>query len=285
MNVADDPEFSRTTRVPRPSEQPIGVHVLSESVFCPRAGVIASESGPDLGDEEPTLGPRLDPFVDYDEHRFIEELRLAYAQLFRWLTWLAPATSMVIVACLLHQPFWGVLLSFPAVVLMAQCFDIIRNIIALIRERSRYRSAPAVEIEWPPTQVTFLSWWSLRKAGFECIRPEENLSTPDGSLVGKPWRILRKGNVLGAPVIRRQKGHRDWHDQHRVRVAAYCELIEKSEGGQFPFGVILFAGTSDCVLVPNSTSLQRQKRQAMESVNRLRAMQMLDTFEPHGNRI
>ena len=38
------------------------VHVLSEHVFCPRAAILALESGEDEGDEEPWLGPRLDLF-------------------------------------------------------------------------------------------------------------------------------------------------------------------------------------------------------------------------------
>ena len=61
MNADDDSKFSHTARFKFPTNRTsgIGVHVLSEFLFCPRAALIASESGRDEGDEEPNLGPRL----------------------------------------------------------------------------------------------------------------------------------------------------------------------------------------------------------------------------------
>ena len=58
----------------------VRVHVLSEHVFCPRAAVLAMESGDDNGEEERLLGPRLDGFEDYDEQRFAEELHISWKQ-------------------------------------------------------------------------------------------------------------------------------------------------------------------------------------------------------------
>lgn len=263
-----------------PSDRLLSVHVLSEHVFCPRAGLIASESGPDSGDEEPMLGPRLDPFVDYDEQMFVEELRRAYAELTRFLTWLAPASFVVFVAAIYRQPFLALFLSLPPCMLLAKCAEVFGEIVSLIRERTKYKSAPSIEIDLAPTEVIHLSWWSLRKAGFDCIRLEDRIESLDGSLTGKPWRILRKGNTIAAPVIRRKKGCEDWHKQHEIRIAAYCDLIENSEGGKCPFGVILFAGTSECVIIPNLHSLQQRKRRAVEDFNQLLAIQMLSGFEP-----
>lgn len=262
------------------SDRLLSVHVLSEHVFCPRAGIIASESGPDLGDEEPMLGPRLDPFVDYNEQTFVEELRRAYAELFRFLTWLVPASFVVFLAAIFRQPYLALLLTLPGCILVAKCAEIFVEIVALIRERSKFKSAPGIQIDLAPTEVIRLSWWTLRKGGFDCIPVKDRLETIDGSLTGRPWRILRKGNTFAAPVIRRQKGCDDWHKQHEIRIAAYCELIEKSGGGKCPFGVILFAGTSECVIIPNSSSLQQRKRRAMEDFNQLLAIQMLNGLEP-----
>ena len=80
MNAGDDSDFSPAARFKFPTQREIGVHVLSEHVFCPRAALIASESGPDAGDEEPNLGPRLDLFLHYNEHLFAEALQQAWVK-------------------------------------------------------------------------------------------------------------------------------------------------------------------------------------------------------------
>ena len=43
----------------------VGVHVLGQHEFCPQAALLTLESGEDEGEEEPTLGPRLDGYADY----------------------------------------------------------------------------------------------------------------------------------------------------------------------------------------------------------------------------
>jgi hypothetical protein len=56
MNAAESSDFRAEWRSPhlsRSTRPAIGVHVLSEHVFCPRAAIIAQESAPDVGNEEP----------------------------------------------------------------------------------------------------------------------------------------------------------------------------------------------------------------------------------------
>ena len=81
MNAGDDSDFSPASRFKFPAQRRIGVHVLSEHVFCPRAALIASESGNDAGDEEPNLGPRLDLLIDYNEHKFTEAQHQAWGEM------------------------------------------------------------------------------------------------------------------------------------------------------------------------------------------------------------
>ena len=52
--------------------------------------------------------------------------------------------------------------------------------------------------------------------------------------------------------------------QHVVRIAAYCHLIETCELGDVPFGVLMFAGTYDCLIIPNTAAAQLQFEQALE---------------------
>jgi hypothetical protein len=267
MTEGDDSDFSPASRFSFRTREEIGVHVLSEHVFCPRAALIADESGNDAGDEEPHLGPRLDMFIDYSEHEFTEALHKAWGEMWLWLTLLAPAILIVLLATYLHSPFAGLVLSLPVFLLVAKCWDTLNNIIALVREQARYRAAPEFVIDSELTEITRLSWWSLRKAGFDCNKPPDTLKDPAGKLVGRPWRQLKKGGSI-IPVVRRSRGNSEWGRQHEVRIAAYCDLIEKSEGAESPFGVILFSGTSDCVIIPNTNA--RHQLFTIEPSNRSR---------------
>jgi len=278
MNTGD-PDFTPASRLKFPTRRPIGVHVLSEYVFCPRATVIASESGGDAGDEEPNHGPRLDLFVEYTEHRFVESLQQSWGEMRLWLTLMAGAVLIVMLAGYLHSILAAVVLSLPIFVLLAKCWETLANIIALVREQSLYRAAPEVMIDPEPTEIKRLSWWSLRKAGFDCNKPPDPLEDPAGRLVGKPWRLLKKGSLV-IPVIRRHRGNSDWGPQHEVRISAYCDLIEKSTGGHAPFGVILFAGTSDCVIIPNTNSRQSGYERALADIVKFLEIQSAGTYIP-----
>ena len=102
---------SARSRFPRRSED-VKVHVLSEHVFCPRAAMLAHESGEDSGDEEPLLGPRLDGLADYDEHRFVEELRKAWSDLFSADPG-RPGIGAILVVWRLVSPLWAFAVSLP----------------------------------------------------------------------------------------------------------------------------------------------------------------------------
>lgn len=280
MNSSDDSEFPQTSRRKSTSSSLVSVHVLSESVFCPRAGLIASESASEDLDGEPNLGPRLDPFIDYDERRLLEELKRAYSDLSLWAISLIPASLVVFAALMFKQLVLALVLIFPVCILLVKCNEAFQEIVLLVRERMRLRSAPEMQIDLAPTEVIHLSWWSLRKAGFDCVLVRDRLETLDGSLTGKPWRVLKKGNTIAAPVIRREFGRDDWGSQHEMRLAAYCDLIEQCENRSCPFGVILFAGTSVCAIIPNTQEMKRKKRHALEELNRLLTLRSLGSFQP-----
>jgi hypothetical protein len=275
MNSEGTPEFARSSQFKTPVDQLLSVHVLSEHVFCTRAGVIASESGADTGDEERELGPRLDPYIDYDEHKFVEALRQASGEICLWLTLLAPATFVVFISILFDAPFVAFLMSLPVLILLGKIGEGLMTVIALIRERAKFRSAPVIELDLAPTKVVHTNWWSLRKAGFDCDKLKDRLELPDGTLTGNPWRILTKGNTINVPVIRRQRGRSEWFPQHEIRLIAYCRLIEQTKGGKCPFGVILFGGTSNCVIIPNSLDRQKQTRLAIDDIHQWQGIQLL----------
>ncbi len=279
--TGDRSDFSPASRFNFPTPRSIGVHVLSEHVFCPRAALIAYESGQDAGDEEPNLGPRLDLFIDYNEHKFTEAIHQAWGDMRLWLTLLAPALFAVMLGVYFRSVLAAVVVSLPVFLLIAKCWDTSTHIIALVRERARFQAAPKVEIDPKPTEIIRLNWWSLRKAGFDCEMLLDPLEDPASNLRCKPWRHLKKGGII-IPVIRRRRGNSEWGSQHEVRIAAYCHLIEKTAAAEAPFGVILFAGTCDCVIIPNTNARHALFDRSFKSVSKFLDRQATPGAEPPG---
>jgi len=257
------PNFDRPRRE-SPNAVPkraIGVHTLSEYVFCPSAGVLTRESGAvDQGEEDPPAGPRLDGFYTYDEHRFTEEIHAAWGQLRLWLTMLAPALLLTFVMWRAFTPLAAIISTLPTLVLLALLFDTTRVIFALVRERALFRAAPATPVDLAPQQIHEVNWWTLRKFGFDCVKPNDPYA--DGELAGRPWRLLIKDTMWRIPVIRKHRGERVWHQQHVIRAAAYCRLVEAMEGGQAPFAVLMFAGSYQCLVIPNTPQIRVQLKLA-----------------------
>lgn len=249
---------------PRPSsDRHIGVHVLSEHVFCGRAGGLALESeGEDQGEEGPRFGPRLDQFCyDYDEARFEEAVQRDWGEVRRWLTWLGPAILVPFAAWRLHSGMAALLISLPAFWIVAKILEACQTLLTHLRARSTYRAATTVTIDMAPRSLIQVDWWALRKAGFDCHRP---LDAYRGErLIGRPWRVLVKDTKWRIPVIRKHRGEAVCRPQHQVRAAAYCRLIESCEGGRAPFAVMLFGGTYDCVIIPNNAASERDLDQAL----------------------
>jgi hypothetical protein len=250
-------------------EDDVNVHVLSEGVFCPRAAILALETGEDTGDEEPMLGPRLDAFVDYDEERFVEELRVTWRQFWCWLTWVAPAAFLAFGMWRLVSLFAGVASSLPLLYIVGWLWDILVKIVTLVRERTIFEAAPRQEPDLTSQQIRLVNWWSLRKAGFDCHKPPNSMRDPGQRLTGRPWRVLTKGTTQGIPVIRKHRGKHDWGPQHLVRAAAYCHLIETCMPEDAPFALLMFAGSYECVLFPSTAAARLQFEKALEDTREL----------------
>jgi hypothetical protein len=255
----------------------VRVHVLSEHVFCPRAAILALESSDDTGDEEPQLGPKLDGVYDYDEHRFSEALRSAWEDMAKWWILMAPAVFIPFVVWRLMSALPALVVALPVVYLVAEIANTLTKIVHLNYERARFRSAGPLTIELPPQRICEVNWWSLRKAGFDCLKPEV-LRDLDLRLCGRPWRILTKGTTLRIPVVRRHRGERLWRPQHIVRLAAYCHLIEACEAADAPFGVLMFAGSYECVIFPNTAVAKSKFAEALRDVREFLAIHATGKF-------
>jgi hypothetical protein len=243
----------------------VGVHVLSQHVFCPRAAILAMETGQDSGEEGQPLGPRLDGCFDYDELRFAEAIRGAWNDVRSWGLLLAPAAMLILGLWRLWSPMAGLIGTLPCFYCLARLWEAAMRLIDLIRERAIFNATPPLNVDLTSTQIQEVNWWSLRKAGFDCLKPADAFRDPESGLVGKPWRMLVKGTTLRIPVIRKHRGEHVWRPQHRVRISAYCRLIETCQGGQAPFGILLFADSYDCLIIPNTVIEQSQFEEALQN--------------------
>lgn len=256
----------------------VGVHVLSEQVFCNRAGLLAQLTDQDRGEEEqPTLGPKLDWYGDYDEKTFAETIGVAWGELRYWGTLLAVALTALPIAWLLVGSWWGRGPAFIAVwigcVPVLYCtihtLQTISWLMHLIRARLTLTRSQQLTIDFDSELVREVNWWSLRKTGFDCRAPNDAYYDPVLRLSGKPWRVLIKDRTIRIPVIRKHRGDRSWGPQHLARVAAYCHLIESQEGAEAPFGILLFADSYDCLIIPNTLKSRDLFRRALESLREL----------------
>ena len=255
----------------------IGVHLLSQFEFCPRAAVVTFEqTSEDSGEDE--APQRLDYLPDYDERLIRDRLNRMMNRF--WLLSLLLGAGLYGVC---YASSWKaellVLAMLPAAVVLYYLFSTVASV-AILRRRldAAVNSAPREPDPLNPVEES-LNWWELRKAGYEVIRLSDSMTDSDIGMVGKPWRLLRKGDLF-IPVFRKHWGDRLVHSQHRIRMAAYCDLTERSTGGKSPFGIVLFAGGNDVLVLPatrqgqdNYSRVLQEARASMSSfVRRCEAM-------------
>lgn len=259
----------------------VSVHVLGEHVFCPRAAQLAVESKREEEEEVRPLGPRLDWFGDFDERRFAEALHLAWREFWICLTFLTAATMVAFAVGYATTWFWGWLASLFAVALLMKLWHALLGVIQVVRERSALLGATPVEIDPHFTDIRPVNWWALRRAGYDCRLPQEKNYDSEECVAGKPWRILVKDNTIHIPVIKKLGDH-SYGKQHIVRLAAHCRLMEACENARAPFGVLIFSGSSECVLFPYGESAKLELADALHEVREFLMQVANGTFKmPH----
>jgi len=235
-----------------PEDPALGVHTLTEFIFCPRAGIIAWEKGaPDNGDDEPPS--RLDYLPRFDIRLMEEELN---RRLNRF--WIFSALSLLGVATIALALFYGIIAGTlaGAVGTIAAGTFVGRELFAAISLVGLIRKAKQtkpLEPSSPLLEIEEINWWELLAAGFVSKRYDDDdlLRDDELKLMGKPWRILARGN-LRIPVFLQRRPTDRLHPQHFARIAAYCHLVTFATGFESPYGIVLNAGKYSGFAVPNS---------------------------------
>jgi hypothetical protein len=238
---------------PSTGDEPwLGVHVLSEFTFCARAGYIAlGTEAVDRGDDY-WLRPNLDYRPSYALYELRREILVASVQTLL----LGIASGAVLVGCFLLLRAWSVLpLAAGVALFVALAWPLSRSLarlLSLLAAWKRIRSLAPREPDPDATTPQPVIWWELLRAGFDPVRLPEPLDSPASRIAGRPWRILRKGD-LQIPVFRVPgESPEQLYPKHAVRAAAYCALVERTVGARSPYAIALFAGTYNGWTFPNT---------------------------------
>ena len=232
----------------------IGVHTLSEFVFCPRAGIISHEQGnEDSGFESGFVDLSYTP--DYDIVMARLELKEVVKRLESFSFGFLGGTVATLFCGMALKPFLGVLCLL--VLIPATAFfspKLYKDLLRYWHLKKRIADADAANSQCPKlNEATHesISWYSLLKS-CSIEKCHDPLIDEELGIIGKPWKLLHRGNVC-LPVFFCKKpdsaGDSEtdplkWlKKQHFVRMKAYCHLIEKNTGKHSSCGIIVFAGT------------------------------------------
>lgn len=237
-------------RRPRKNDR-LGVQVLTEFVFCHRAGLIAlANTTDDRGTDLPEV---RDYFPRYDLRRLQEALRSTLHRV--WLTLAALGAMLAITVGAAWVSLTGGII-FGAAICLALAIYLVRTIgraLTILDCLRAARQAVPIEPTLPLTAVEDVRWWDLLQAGYVSREFDQPLEVTELSLIGKPWRVLCKGSVR-IPVFLPRQPTDHLHEQHFVRIAAYGQLIEIRTGLQVPYGIVLRGDSYTGWAIPHSAA-------------------------------
>lgn len=232
-------------------DEHLNVHVVSEYLFCERAGVLAKESQvPDPGLELRTV--RLGYLPRY-------ELR----QLESWISRITVAmigggalSALGMLAggvAAWWGASWGLVVCW--VLLLTSIIGVVAGLgllLLLTWRLAQARGAEPMEPDFSEVEAVELPWWSLVAAGYELQQWPDTVTIERWRLTGRPWRVLVRGRTA-IPVLLSKRSPGKLQKNHFARIAAYCALLSEQAGIESPFGVVLFYRTTDCTAVKFSS--------------------------------
>lgn len=242
-------------------DAPLGVHVLSEFAFCPRAGLCLFERDDEYEEREERSSLYHLPI--YEQAELEHTLKKLLDQI--WTILLVGLVLSAILGGLGVATGSG--LFFAAVVLV-----LILTVCALV-ERARWaipaagylkiwRQAKPKRPDPESTKIQDVHWCELLAAGFSPTTPQGAHVYEPWRFGGRPWRLLEYGG-LRIPVFLHRTEWKGVQQQHIVRMAGYCRLIELREGGQSPYGVIVQVDTFQAWVIPHSPRAKHEFQDAL----------------------
>lgn len=237
-------ELSRDADAPQ-----LGVHVMSEFLFCPRAGIIAQESKLEDNGSEFEAAPALGGIPRFEIDQMLREYEILSMKLKPLLLVVGGMLTVDLICFLLSAPFgywmWFVT-AFGLLATYGWWQPDAANWWTLRRAIRQARNTPPREPDWNLNSQQEIDWWELIAAGFESIELQRALHHHDIALKGRPWRILHRGDWR-LPVLRIRVDEDAGpmtqfrpRTQQAARMAAYAFLIETCERGNADWAIVLF---------------------------------------------
>lgn len=263
----------------RNDDAKLGVHCLSEFVFCPRAGLCLYEQDEEFVErEERGTGGYL-PI--YDQVELQRNLKAVLGQF--WTVLVAGNTAAFVCAVIAwytgRASIWiaaGVVFSATILVLIDRGYRVfvVTQYLKIWKDARPRLPDP----DSPRTQD--VHWCELMAAGFAAVEPMEPYVWDAWKLGGKPWRVLQHGD-LRIPVFLHRTKWKGLFPQHFVRMTAYCRLLEVREGFRSPYGVILQSGSYAAVAIPNNSRSREALREALTKArSAIRDSEQANEFPP-----
>ena len=249
-----------------PDDPLIGVYVLSQFVFCARAGICAYENRQEHEEEDDPVN--LDYLPRYDLVRLHERMNACLRSLL-WQTVLLLGIIAVVYYVTHRVDPNLVVLGLAVVPLLfgpvyqtgCEIADVLMAIVA-------HRHAVAKEPDPNSDQFQSVDWCEMLKAGFISVPYKDRVRNDAWKLEGRPWRVLRRGNMR-IPVFIQSEGDDKPHAKHLAKAAAYCFLLQTVEPVEGPYALVLkrnsFAGTT----VPNHPRTRKVFHEGLRKARRV----------------
>ncbi|MCA9063856.1 MAG: hypothetical protein KDA96_12375 [Planctomycetaceae bacterium] len=231
----------------QPNDPWLGAHELSEYTFCHRAGLNTTNLQQiDRGQDENHVPP-LDYQPEYDPAAIQRCLHL-YS--FRVLTWAVAVVLLAWISTTLLRGLWLPWLLGVTFLIGCLVFGVSDAGQLMFWCRQKWLSCQGDATLPDPMNPDpeRILWWQFFRAGFVSVLTTGGLRDDDLRLAGEPFKLLQRGNEYIPVFLKRGEGA-EIYPQHFVRIAAYCLLLQRQTNGIARYGLVLQAGTFDCVVI------------------------------------
>jgi len=265
--MVDEPDQQKQDPLAADSDDPrLTVHGLSEFTFCPRAGLCLYEQEFEDGELEAEADLY---FLPIHEPRELELVLETLMRQFMWILCGGLGAFAGLVGGGWYTGWVGLWLAAGVALLLTAwaLYDRGYWVYTTQRQLEMWQRATPKMPDADSPRIQDVDWRDLIASGATIFHPPAPYEDAARKLGGKPWRVLEYGD-LRIPVFKPRRPWKDLYRQHFVRMAAYCHLLETSEGARSPYGVIVKGDTFDAVTVPNTERTQAMFGEALVAARR-----------------
>ena len=244
----------------------VSVHALGQYLYCPRAAILAMETGEDRDIDEPL--PRLTYLPNFSR----EQIEVELSKRAWMIIYSIPIAVGIVTLMSIAVERQQLLLFYPMVFLgLAYIGWLAAKLTEIMQLSLRRRAAIVAESYEPDRSVTGIqavNWWSMLAAGYEPVNYQQPFRHPEYPIEGCPWRVLEKASVR-IPVIR-AGGDKlggaagELYPKYIIRLVAYAMLLESAGHLDAPFGLVFPMDSPKGLAVRITPALREKTLRSLE---------------------